>query len=669
MAVQFAIPSGPAINNLNIDYFKGVDLYNDSANVEPYRSPEAPNMIRDEVGKVRKRMGYHTLFTFPGKINGVYSLNGKLVVHSGTGLYVEQVKPAEESGGGDTVELFGGRDDETPEIPPIEGGGGTVDISDPVLGPDGELVETYKKVAGGLADRKSWGARFGERLFLLDGESIHVFDGKTVQEIEELATVPVVVIAKAPGGGGTPLNPFNLLSRKWTEQFIGTADAKEYRLYSGGLDADTVTVEVAQEDGSWAALTEGTDFTVNRETGVVTFKTAPGAPFVAGTDNVKITAAKTREGYRDRILKCTTGVLYGANGAQDRLFLTGNPQYPNLDFYSEFNDPTYFGDECYCQVGQDDGRIVGYSIVGNMLAAHKSEGADGRNIVVRTGMLDSAGKAVFPVTNTIHGEAAIARRAFGSLEEPLFLTRLGIYAITAKELTGERYSQQRSLYLSGALLNETGLEDAEAATWKDFYLLAVNGRVYLLDGRQKEYARDAPQSSYQYEGYYWENVPARVWWTDGERLAFGTEDGRICEFYSAPDDPESYNDDGKAIVAYWDTPNLDGRYFWKNKTFRYVSCRLASAVVTGVKIFAQVRGLWRQIFDAGQKARYLDWSYINFEKFVFSADRTPRTLGGKIKLKKVDKVRFRFQNGELNEPFGLYSIGFEYTEPGSRYKG
>lgn len=633
MAVQFSIPSGPSIYTQSIDYFKGVDLYNAPTNVDPYRSPEAPNMIRDEVGKVRKRMGYHTVATFTGQINGVYLLGEKRLVHCGNNLYVQS--DTEESG-----------DQEEDHVP------------------------GYHLLTSTLADTKSWGVQMNGKLYLLDSVKMVVFDGQSVKSVTDVATVPVVLISKKPTGGGTQLNPFNLLSRWWTEQFNGEEGATQYHLYAGGLDSDTVKAEVAQTDGTWKVLEEGKDFTVDREKGIVTFSTAPGAPPVTGTDNVRITAAKTREGYPHRITKCKIGILYGVNGAQDRLFLTGNPDHPNLDFYSAYNDPTYFGDTWYCQVGQEDGEIMGYSIVGNMLAAHKSGSEDGRNIVVRSGTLDGNGNAIFPIVNTIQGEGAVSRRAFGSMSsEPVFLTALGVYAITAQELTGERYSQQRGLYLSSAIQKERGLENAVSVVWRDYYVLAVNERVYLLDGLQKEYAKDAPQSSFQYEGYYWETIRARVLWVEDGRLYFGTADGRLCQFYDDPDDPNSYNDDGKPIMAYWDTPDLDGRGFWKNKTFRYVACRLASAVVTGVKIFAQVRGLWRQIYDAGQKARYLDWGHIDFEKFVFSADRTPRTLGGKIKLKKVDKVRFRFQNDALNEPFGLYAIGFEYTEPGSRFKG
>ena len=81
-----------------------------------------------------------------------------------------------------------------------------------------------------------------------------------------------------------------------------------------------------------------------------------------------------------------------------------------------------------------------------------------------------------------------------------------------------------------------------------------------------------------------------------------------------------------------------------------------------------MRGIWRKVFDSGVKARYLDFSYIDFGKFTFSGDRTPRTVYGKVKLKKVDKVRFRLENTQKNEPFGLYNFGVQFKEPGGNYK-
>ena len=82
----------------------------------------------------------------------------------------------------------------------------------------------------------------------------------------------------------------------------------------------------------------------------------------------------------------------------------------------------------------------------------------------------------------------------------------------------------------------------------------------------------------------------------------------------------------------------------------------------------QKRGLWSLIKEECAKTRYFSFPEIIFSKFTFSTDRTPRTLFGKIKIKKADKVRFRLQNNVLNEPFGLYAFGLQFKEPGGNYK-
>ena len=473
---QFSIPKGPAMQTLNIDYFKGVDLYNAAANVEPYRSPEAPNMVRDEVGKVRKRMGYRTEHTFPARINGVWELDGVQVVHAGTCLY-RTTGAAEQAEGGSSV-------------------------------PAG-----YTLLREGLADSRSKGVQFGGKLYLLDGKQYLVFDGSTVQPVSEAATVPTIIISRDPDGGGTPYQPLNLIGTKWTEQFLGKDSVKVYQLTAQDLDETPVTAWILQKDGTWTEKKEGTDFTVDRKLGKVTFSAAPGASPVTGMDNVKITASKEREGYAGRIDHCDIAAVYGVGGSPDRLFLSGDPDRPNLDYYSAFNDPAMFGDTWYSQLGQDDARVMGYTVIGDCLAAHKSAGADGRNIILRRGALDGKGEAVFQIVNTLQGEGAVSKHAFARLgSEPLFLTKLGVYAITSEELTGEKYSQQRSLYLSSAIQGETELSDAAAFTWRDFYLLAGKERLYLLDGLQKQYEKNAPYSNFQYEGYYWENIWARVLW-------------------------------------------------------------------------------------------------------------------------------------------------------------
>ena len=71
---RFSVPSSPARNVVKIETFKGVDLNSSPSNVEITRSPNAPNMMRDVPGKVRKRQGYERIAQFSGKrINGVHN--------------------------------------------------------------------------------------------------------------------------------------------------------------------------------------------------------------------------------------------------------------------------------------------------------------------------------------------------------------------------------------------------------------------------------------------------------------------------------------------------------------------------------------------------------------------------------------------------------------------
>ena len=622
---SFNIPASPSKYTMVVDTFRGVDLINSPTNVEKSRSPAAPNMIRDQVGKVRKRMGYRTVATAPegARVNGVHFLGEERLLHAGAKLYRWE---------------------------------------------DGETGAVFTEL-GAMADARSVSFRFDDRLYLLDGTEYRVYDGSTLAPALTAAYVPTVVISRNPTGGGTAYEALNLLGTRWRESFLGTAEDKTYQLTADGLDETPVTAELLNADGEWVAKTEGTDFTVDRERGTVTFTTAPGVSPVTGHDNVRVTASKAREGYGGTVSACTVFAVYGVGGAADRVFLSGNAAKPGMDWYSAYDDPTYFPDTSYTQLSRDGAKVAGYAILNNTLATFLQGSTDGRSVVVRTGSLDGDGEALFRITNTLIGEDAAAPGTFALAgKEPLFLTERGVYAITAEELTGEKYSQERSYYISAELEKAEDKAGARAIVWRDFYVLALGGTLYLLDLRQRSYEKNSPYSSFQYECYYFPDITARVLFQDGDALCFGQADGKLRRFGTNVDDPGCYNDDGAAIDAYWEFSDFDGQTFFRAKTFTGISVRLASAVLTGVRIFAQKQGLWSQVFDAKERARYLDWGYIDFAKFVFSADRTPRTLWGKIKLKKVDKVRFRLQNNALNEPFGLYAFGLEWKEPGGNYK-
>lgn len=615
MAVQFSTPKSPAKNVFQIDEFLGVDFSNSPANADDNKSPNAQNMIRDVPGKVRKRMGYEVVDEYEYPIYGYHYIKSKNVgvVHSGTNLYLN----------------------------------------------DAPLWTT-------CAEKVSKGWQFDEKMYIVDGKEMVVFDGETVVSVSSIAYIPTLTIGKDPSGGGTDYEALNLLQPGFTEMFLATEEATEYQMTFNGLDETTVQAWILDEDAEWTEKVEGTDFTVDRTTGTVTFSTAPGLSPITGQDNVKITAYRTVEGYQDRINKCTIGILFGINGGADRLFLSGNPTYINYDWYSGQYDPTYFPDTGYAMLGNDSSAIVGYSIISNYLAAHKDESENTQSILLREGDLIE-NEPAFKLINTLQGAGAIARNSFGYLcTEPLFLTRLGVYAVTAQDITGEKYSQNRSFFIDGKLLKESNLEEAFAYVYKDMYWLCVNDVAYILDGLQPiRTDKSMPYATRQYAGFYCTNIGAKCMWEQDGDLYFGRTDGKICKFFSDPDALASYNDDGVAIDAYWETPDLDGKMFYKNKSFTYFAIRLKTAISTSCTIYGFLKGVWSILKNDTVSGRYFSYENLVYSKFTYSNDNTQKIIPLKLRIKKVDKARFRVRNNALNEPFGIYDLALEYRESGN----
>lgn len=618
MTIQFSTPKSPAKNVFQIDEFLGVDFSNSPANADDNKSPNAQNMIRDVPGKVRKRMGYEVVSTYNAPIYGYHyikSLN-KGVVHSGTKMYL-----------GNTV--------------------------------------LYSQCAQTVS--KSW--QFDDKMYIVDGKKMLVFNGSTVVPVETVAYIPLITIGKSPSGGGTAYEALNLLQPGFTETFLSNATATSFQMTFGGLNATRVSAWVLTNSGTWSARTEGVHFSVNRTTGVITFTSPPGASPITGQDNIKITAYRTISGYADRINKCRFGILFGINGGADRLFLSGNPTYINYDWYSGQYDPTYFPDTGYAMLGNDSSAVVGYSIISNYLAAHKDESENTQSILLREGdLVDN--EPAFKLINTLQGAGAIARNSFAYLcTEPLFLTRLGVFAVTAQDITGEKYSQNRSYFLDGKLLKESNLENAFAYVYKDMYWLCINDVAYILDGLQPiRTDKSMPYSTRQYAGFYCINIGALCMWEKEGRLYFGRGDGKICRFYSDPDSLASYNDNGTAIDAWWETPDLDGKMFYKNKSFTYFAIRLKAAIATSCIIYGFVKGvwnLWSELKNDQVTGRYFSYKSIVYSKFTYSNDNTQKIVPLKLRIKKVDKSRFRIRNNELNEPFGIYDLALEYRENGN----
>ena len=609
---------GVSIRTTSYQKFRGADFSTDPALVDDSRSPLCTNMISDGGGMPEKRPGWRTLHQLSGQVNGLFSsvYEGEtfFYAHVGSKLY---------------------RWDETGTEP-------------------AELLS-------GLNDAKSRGVSLGGKLWIVTGGELVVCAGASAARAGGAdAYIPTTIITRTPSGGGVTYEAVNLLTPYRKNGFQTDGTSKTFLLDSAPIDAEG-------EVKAWVWGTEVRDFTVDRTAGTVTFAAAPAAPSAGSADGLLIQFPKTVEGYAERVGHCSIVTAYGAGGS-DRLVISGNPDYPNRDWISGLNDPSYFPDLGYATVGTEGVAILGYCRLGSTLAIVKEDNGQDSTVYFRTASVADDGAVTFPITQALSGVGAASAGSFANLlDEPLLLSGTGIYAITANYLTGDRVGQNRSFFINARLLEED-LRSAEAVSRRGMYLLSFpNGHVYVLDGRQNKTYRSESLGDFIYEGYYWEHVPARCWlnWhrpaaQAGEReaLFFGTADGRICRFSTDLEDLSRFSDDGEPIDAVWATKMDDDG----DATILKTMLKRGGAVTLKPYSRSSAEVCLRTDRDAADvpirtgAVDIFSWEDIDFSRFTFDSNDGAREIFFQTKVKKYKRLQILIRNRKVNEGFGVYGI-------------
>lgn len=268
-------------------------------------------------------------------------------------------------------------------------------------------------------------------------------------------------------------------------------------------------------------------------------------PPVGGSSNIVIAFADLSEKYSFdttgifRDAQC--GVMFGADGNSDRLFLAGGNGYNNVEIFSEPDDFTYFPFRNTLTVGSTASRIIGYQRLGDgTLAIFKEKSGSDASVFFRSGSTVTEYEggtvsdmyAAFKTTAAGIGEALVSPYALGTLGgDVLMLSENGVYGIVlgTNAATNERYTRERSRSINAALTKHN-LKNAVSVVYKDKYYLAVDGVCYVADARFTYAAENALDGAYNYEWWVWDNIPARCFAVINDKLYFGTEDGRLCVF-------------------------------------------------------------------------------------------------------------------------------------------
>lgn len=609
---------GAGITRTRYAAFRGADFSTDPSLVESCRSPLCTNIVADGGAMPQKRLGYRTVQSLGDTVYGLFGAEFggtvKCLVHAGTKLYVWA-------------------DDGTPAV-----------------------------LLSGLPRRKSRAVFLAGKLWIVTGGGFYSYDGTEAKRVSASgAYVPTTTITRSPSGGGVSYEAVNLLTPYRKNAF--QTDGKSVKFT---LDGE---IDVSGAVRAWVWGEEVTDFTLDRAAGTITFPSAPVAPDAGASDGLVVQFPHTVEGYADRIDKCTIITTYGV-GSNDRVVLSGNPDCPNLDWTSGLYDPTYMPDLGYAAVGSEATPICGYCRIGSSLGIVKADDGSDSTVFLRSAALSEDGEAVFTLQQTIAGVGAVAPGSFASLfDDPLFLSRAGVAAITSSSLTGEKIIQNRSLYLNAQLTNEPSLPEAEAAVWQGMYLLAVpEGHVYILNGRQTKTFRSSALGDFVYEGFYLEDVPALCWYVQrsgtDEALYFGTADGRICKLNTDIEDMSRYSDDGAAISAVWATKYDDDGTPAVLKTLLKRGCCVTIKPYARSSAEVYIRadrtgGHEKKV--AGKPMDILDFSDIDFERITFNTDESPQEIFLNRKVKNYKRLQIIVRNQKPNEGFGIFQITKHYV--------
>ncbi len=210
---------------------------------------------------------------------------------------------------------------------------------------------------------------------------------------------------------------------------------------------------------------------------------------------------------------CTKAAVYDG-----RVFLTGNGELPNTVFYSHrnltgANDPAYFGIYNYFNDGVGNTPNVDMLATPSYLMVMKSDTVQDGSVYYHTGMdnTDEFSKDLLPrIYPSAQGAAGLgsagkptpSRLSCNFLDDPVFLSKRGLEAVSKQAVNLERTIQHRSSNVDRILLQED-LSRASLAEWKGYLVICCDGRMYLADSR---YISRHTDGSYQYEWYYLEGV-------------------------------------------------------------------------------------------------------------------------------------------------------------------
>ena len=597
--------------------FRGVDFTDE--NVSETRSPDALNMWKNykTLGKkIETRPDIELQLTMSNTIFGLffYTISNvdHLIIHSGTSLFD--------------------------------------------YNPNTKVLTTIK--ATGMNPAKSVGFIYNNILFIKDGLNYLEYNGSVCKDVE--GTIPNVAIHNMNSNSTKMIQEANLITDYCYEEYLPDGTKTEFPLSQKEVSNVTVwDISGVNE----VQITTG--FTVDTTNGLVTFDIAPEKS--ADKASIKIKYSKTSDG-RNIINKCKLACIF-----DNRVFFSGNQDYPNMLVWCGLNDPRYVGTSSYATQGTSVSQIKALVPGNNALWVFKEPSQENTTIfyTVPTELYDGKLEQTVKTYASSHSSITTGCQATGINfnDDIVFFSDRGMEGISGS-ITTEQVLGHRSTLVDRKLLNEENYKNMELVEWEGYLLVIIDNKIYLADSKQKVQNDD----HVEYEWFYWEMAKkiktAKVHndilylcseedfvrnelgykkYTDGTNIYWydevnnkvydneGNESQVLIETLTAVMQSEIYTltDTSSNVKSYWTTKLDDFGYPQMLKT---TNKRGFKSNVTGDEITIETKLDNNEFQKLG--------TFKNTKGYIVS----------KIKKKKWNRIQLRYSS---NTQFGIYEIVLE----------
>ena len=409
---------------------------------------------------------------------------------------------------------------------------------------------------------------FGGKLYAMGTERYqNVTDQKEVEPY-----IPTTSIARKPSGGGKIHEDVNLLTNRRINTFLADGESIDYYVDTPYISNGEIIVKV---DGE--VMKQNEDYIVESPAGLIQFNGAQPKPKTDGQDNVSIEfmhdsehawdkGVEISQTKRNKVLKCTL-----AQEFDNRVFFSGNEDYPNMVRHCSLENPAYISDLDYYADGADSTPIRSMVAGNNGLWVFRDYSPSNNNVFYHTPALDDEYGKIYPSS---HSSIAIGceGRACNFNDDIVFFSRRGMEGAST-DITTEQFVTHRSSLVDRVMLTNPYYKNMVLTEWEGYLFVFIGSDAYLADSR----AVLTNENHIEYEWYRWNwgdtrdvGVVTCATVHDGV-LYIATDFGEIYSFKKDPEEEGVWddivnrksNERKTSIDSYWTTP-LD-RFGAQNK--------------------------------------------------------------------------------------------------------